>query len=69
MVTLEDFTILAIGSVGTLAGVVTRCPVCGRNGVIKRNATEAPHCIHAESSELCGDGMRTDPTDSCRLPL
>ena len=68
MIMYEDFTILAIGFIATLEGEVSRCPVCGRNGVVKRTETEHPYCIHAESSEVLGDGMRTDPTDRCRLP-
>jgi len=67
MITIEDFTILAIGFVDPLAGEISCCPVCGRNGVVRRTETEEPCCIHAEASETFGDGMRTDPTDSCRL--
>ena len=68
MITLDDFTLLPLGSPNTLEGTVARCPVCGRNGVVKRTDCEAPCCIHAESSELLGDGMRTEPTDRCLLP-
>ena len=68
MITIEDFTLMAEGSVALLEGDVTRCPVCGRNGVVKRSANELPYLIHAEESEMLCDGMRTDPTDCCRLP-
>jgi len=68
MITIEDFTLLAEGSVALLEGRVERCPVCGRNGVVKRTVCEAPRCIHAESSEVLGDGMLTEPTDCCLLP-
>lgn len=68
MITIEDFTIMAIGFVEPLEGEISRCPVCGRNGIVKRTETEEPRCIHAESSEVLGDGMRTEPTDCCRLP-
>lgn len=67
MITIEDFTIMAIGFVEPLEGEVSLCPVCGRHGVVKRTETEDPCCIHAEASEIFGDGMRTDPTDCCRL--
>jgi hypothetical protein len=68
MITIDDFTLLPEGSIALLEGKVARCPVCGRNGVVKRPESEAPYCIHAEESELLCDGMRTDPTDCCWLP-
>jgi hypothetical protein len=68
MITIDDFTLLPEGSVALLEGGVARCPACGRNGVLKHPEHEAPYCIHAEESETLCDGMRTDPTDCCRLP-
>ncbi len=68
MITIEDFTRMPEGAVALLEGTVARCPVCGRNGVLKRTECEAPCCIHAEASEVLCDGMRTEPTDRCLLP-
>lgn len=65
--TTIDFTIMAVGFVEPLEGEISRCPVCGRNGVVKHTETEEPRCIHAQASEVFGDGMRIDPTDCCRL--
>ena len=67
MITIEDFTRLPEGTVATLEGIVVRCPACGRNGIVQRPENEAPRCLHAEASEMLCDGMRTDPTDCCRL--
>jgi len=68
MITLDDFTLLPVGSRDTLEGTVARCPVCGRNGVVVHPEDAPPYCIHAEESEVLCDGMRIDPTDCCRLP-
>ncbi len=68
MITREDFTLLPIGSHNTLEGTVARCPLCGRHGVIVHPEDAPSYCIHAEDLEVLGDGMRTDPTDCCRLP-
>lgn len=68
MITIDDFTLMPEGAVALLEGKVVRCPVCGRNGVVKRTECEAPHCIHSEESEVLCDGMRTEPTDCCPLP-
>ena len=68
MITREDFTLLPIGSRNTLEGAVARCPRCGRNGVLVHPIEAPSYCIHVEELEVLGDGMRTDPTDFCRLP-
>ena len=68
MMTIEDFTQLPEGSVVLLEGTVSRCPRCGRNGVLKSGDDTKPCCIHAEETTLFSDGMRTDPTDCCELP-
>jgi hypothetical protein len=68
MITIEDFTLMPEGAVALLEGEVGRCPVCGRNGVVKRPENASAYCIHAEESEILCDGMRTDTTDCCRLP-
>lgn len=68
MITIDDFTRMPEGTIATLAGEVVRCPACGRNGVVKLPKDEPSFCVHVEESELLCDGMRTDPTDCCRLP-
>jgi hypothetical protein len=42
--------------------------VCGRNGVILRPDGAPHYCVHVEESEILCDGMRTDPTEWCRIP-
>jgi hypothetical protein len=68
MMSIEDFTQLPEGSVVFLEGTVSRCPRCGRNGILKALDDTAPCCIHAEESTLLCDGMLTEPTDCCELP-
>ncbi len=68
MITLDDFTLLSIGSRNNFDGTVARCPVCGRNGVVLRPDDAPPYCVHVEESEILCDGMRTDPTEWCRIP-
>lgn len=66
MVTLQDFTTLSPGSEVPLEGRVDRCPKCGRNGIEHAE----PHTlffVHVQKSEVLGDGMLTEPRDSCRL--
>jgi hypothetical protein len=67
MITIEDFTLLSEGSIAAFEGTVECCPVCGRNGIVKRPANAAPYCIHAEASEILCDGMLVEPTDRCDL--
>lgn len=67
MITLDDFTLLPLGAVAPLEGEIENCPVCGRRGVVKRPEKGAAYCLHAEESEILGDGMRTEPTDCCDL--
>jgi hypothetical protein len=68
MITINDFTRMPEGTVATLEGRVVSCPACGRNGVVQRPESDAAWCVHVEESEILCDGMRTDPTDCCRLP-
>ena len=68
MMSVEDFTRLPEGYVVLLEGTVVRCPRCGRNGVLKNLEDGMPcFCIHVEESTVLGDGMLTEPTDSCDL--
>ncbi|MGE5278471.1 MAG: hypothetical protein ACM3SU_15865 [Acidobacteriota bacterium] len=66
--TIEDFTQLREGTVVLLEGIVSRCPRCGRNGVLKFPEDGKACCIHAEESTILCDGMLTQPTDTCELP-
>ena len=68
MITLDDFTLLSIGSRNNFDGTVARCPACGRNGVVVQPDEAPPYCVHAQASEILCDGMRTDSTDCCRIP-
>jgi len=68
MVTIEDFTQLREGTVVLLEGIISRCPRCGRNGVLKFPEDGKACCIHAEESTILCDGMLTQPTDTCELP-
>jgi hypothetical protein len=68
MITIDDFTRMSEGMVATLEGEVVRCPACGRNGVVRSPKDAPSYCVHVEESEIHSDGMRTDPTDCCRLP-
>ena len=66
MVTLEDFTALSRGSQVPLEGRVDRCPRCGRNG-IEHAEPDTLFFVHAQETELLGDGMLVEPRDCCRL--
>jgi len=66
--TIEDYTQLREGTVVLLEGIVSRCPRCGRNGVLKFPEDGKACCIHAEESTILCDGMLTQPTDTCELP-
>jgi hypothetical protein len=68
MMSIEDFTQLPEGSVVLLEGTVSRCPRCGRTGILKDAVDTRPCCIHAEESTLLCDGMLTEPIDCCELP-
>ena len=68
MITIEDFTLLPEGFADAAEGPVSRCPRCGRNGVVKHPEGAVSYCIHAEISELLCDGMLTEPTDCCEIP-
>ncbi len=65
MRSFEDFTALPRGFEVFLAGRVDRCPCCGRNGIESRLDCDRPSFVHAQETDLHGDGMRTDPVDRC----
>jgi len=66
MFSVEDFTRLPAGARASVEGRVERCPKCGRNGVAVQ-ASEGASYLHVQTSEVIGDGMRTEPKDCCRL--
>jgi hypothetical protein len=64
MMTFEDFTAFPRGCEVLLAGRVEECPVCGRNGIESRDADR--ECfVHAQQTDVIGDGMRVEPVDLC----
>jgi hypothetical protein len=65
MLVIEDFTKLQVGVRVPTDGVVTSCPRCGRNGVRRARPDGSVRYVHVQTSELFGDGLRTEPADSC----
>jgi hypothetical protein len=68
MVVLEDFTGVSAGRDIPTEGHVECCPRCGRPGVAQSSAVGDPIFVHSQTSEILGDGMRTEPQDCCALP-
>jgi hypothetical protein len=68
MVFLEDFTKASAGQDIPLEGHVESCPRCGRPGVEQRGADGQFVVVHAQISEVLGDGMRVEPRDCCAIP-
>ena len=68
MVVLEDFTRESAGRDIPTEGHVECCPRCGRPGVEQPSGEGAPIFVHAQTSEILGDGMRTEPQDCCSMP-
>jgi hypothetical protein len=66
MITVHDFTVLPEGRYVPLGGSVIHCPSCNRNGVFEKEPGGA-RCVHAETVDVHGDGMRVEPTDCCEL--
>jgi hypothetical protein len=66
MFSVDDFTRMPRGAEAPVEGRVDRCPKCGRNGVAI-NGSEGNSSLHVQTSEVIGDGMRTEPRDCCRL--
>jgi len=65
MTNLDDFTLLPRGLEVPFEGRVETCPACGRNGIEERPECGDPYFLHRQSSEMLGDGLRTDPFDRC----
>jgi hypothetical protein len=68
MVIVEDFTRYSEGMTLALEGAVRRCPRCGRNGVERQRHDGTSRVLHVQTSEIFGDGMRTEPQDICLFP-
>ena len=68
MIVLEDFTKARPGRDIPAEGPVLRCPRCGRPGVAQPSRRGAPLFVHAQISQILGDGMLTEPSDCCSLP-
>ncbi len=65
MVVVEDFTKLQLGARVPTDGPVVRCPRCGRNGVRRARLDGSVRYVHLQISEAVGDGLQTEPKDSC----
>jgi len=68
MVVLEDFTQASAGQDIPGEGHVVSCPRCGRSGIQQHSEQGALLLVHAQTSEVLGDGMRIEPRDSCAVP-
>ena len=66
MVVLEDFTRVSVGRYIPAEGHVVVCPRCGRSG-LEQHSGEGTLFVHAQASEIFGDGMRIEPRDLCRI--
>ncbi len=65
MFVLEDFTLRSVGVLIPTDGPITRCPRCGRNGARRQRFDGTVRYVHVQTSWILGDGLRTDPSDSC----
>jgi hypothetical protein len=68
MLVVEDFTKLQEGVRIPTDGRVVRCPRCGRNGVRRQRLDGNFRYVHVQTSQVIGDGLRSEPADSCTLP-
>ena len=68
MLVVQDFTRLPEGTTIALEGSVGRCPTCGRNGIPRKRVDGSTSFLHVQTTEMFGDGMRTDPKDRCLFP-
>lgn len=68
MVVLEDFTGISAGQDIALEGHVERCPRCGRPGIERHIAGGSLVYVHAQTSEILGDGMLVEAQDCCAAP-
>jgi hypothetical protein len=66
MLTVEDFTTLPRGT-AAFEGLVSTCPRCGRSGIVQPTEAGGKICLHVQATEIVGDGMVTEPVESCSL--
>jgi hypothetical protein len=64
----ESFLGLAAGTETPTEGTVVCCSMCERNGVVERVDDAGYIVVHVRTTEVLGDGSRSDPEDSCRIP-
>jgi hypothetical protein len=64
----ESFVGLAPGRSVPMEGTVVCCSMCERNGVVQRIDNGGFLVVHVQTTEVLGDGARSDPEDSCRIP-
>ena len=67
MVVIEDFTKLPVGARVPTDGPVSECPRCGRNGVRRLRLDGTTRWVHVQTTELFGDGLRSEPADCCTM--
>lgn len=67
MLTTEDFTSMPEGLNVPMAGRVSRCPLCSRNGVETHPQAGEAAFLHVQTSEVMCDGMLVEPQDCCVL--
>jgi hypothetical protein len=67
MVVIEDFTKLQPGVRVPIDGPIVRCPRCGRNGVRRERMDGSVRYVHVQTSEMMGDGLRSEAADLCTL--
>ncbi|HEY7112632.1 MAG TPA: hypothetical protein VIA45_06825 [Thermoanaerobaculia bacterium] len=67
MVVIEDFTKLQSGVRVPIDGQVVGCPRCGRNGVRRQRMDGSVRYVHVQTSELMGDGLRSEAADLCTI--
>ena len=67
MFVVEDFTQRAVGVQIPTDGSITVCPRCGRNGARRQRFDGTVRYVHVQTSRILGDGLRTEPSDSCTV--
>ena len=67
MLTTEDFTSMPEGLNVPLSGLVSRCPLCSRNGIETHAQSGTATFLHVQTSEVMCDGMLVEPQDCCVL--
>ncbi len=67
MVVIEDFTKLQPGVRVPIDGQVVCCPRCGRSGVRRQRVDGSVRYVHVQTSELMGDGLRSEAADLCTI--